>query len=318
MLDEEFGCQFGLLEEEVLSLLQEHQVSCDLAEVRAWYNGYKVGSYHLYNPWSILQCIQKGGQLKPYWVNTSDNALIKELCLLGNDSFKQDLEDLVSGKSIRKPLEEGIVFPDLPLQENAIWNLLFFSGYLTLKTKPVYEDYGLQCQLKIPNQEIHSLYQSMIQSWMRQYLSGSNQQLLLKSLIRGDVETFAQVFHVLIFNSMSSYDLFEKEPERVYHAFVLGLLVSLDKTHEVKSNRESGFGRYDVCLIPKASSKLGIVLEFKKAGQGKTLEKACKEVLCQIEEKQYVQELRQRGIQKILLLGIAFSGKKVLVLHKTS
>lgn len=311
ILDEEFSDKFGLLEEEVILLFQEHDLSFELSEVRKWYNGYKIGKHSLYNPWSILQCIQKKGTLKPYWVNTSDNALIKSLLIGGNDSLKQDLEKIISGGCITKSIQEGIIFSDLESQEEAIWGLFFFSGYLTLAAEPKYENLGLQCELKIPNQEIQDLYKSIIKYWFTKNLSSSNQQLLLKSLVTGNIEVFSEVFSLLVTNSMSSHDIPQNEPERVYHAFVLALLVALKKTHEIKSNRESGFGRYDVSLIPKDLSLPGVVLEFKKVSKGGSLEKTAEEALEQIIEKNYASELKNRGIKKILLLGIAFQGKKV-------
>lgn len=317
ILDEEFGDKFGLLEEEVILLLQEHNISYELSEIRKWYNGYRIGKHSLYNPWSILQCIQKKGLLKPYWVNTSDNGLIKSLLINGNDSLKQDLEKIISGECITKPIQEGIIFSDLESQEEAVWGLFFFSGYLTLAEEPIYENLGLQCKLRIPNQEIKDLYKSIIKYWFSQNLSSSNQQLLLKSLVTGNIEVFSEVFSLLVINSMSSHDIPKNEPERVYHAFVLGLLVALEKTHEVKSNQESGFGRYDVSLIPKDPSQLGLILEFKKVSKGKNLEESAEEALTQITEKKYAQELQNRGIKKILLLGIAFQGKQVCIKEQT-
>ncbi|MBM3198404.1 MAG: hypothetical protein FJZ58_04015 [Chlamydiae bacterium] len=150
LLGERFSDKFGLLEEEVLSLFQEQGVPCVLEDIRSWYNGYHIGKHALYNPWSILQCLEHGGALQPYWLNTSDNALIKKLLLQGNPSIKKDLEDILLGNCIIKSLGEEVVFSSLLREENAVWTLLFFSGYLTLKGRPSYEDAELVCSLQSP------------------------------------------------------------------------------------------------------------------------------------------------------------------------
>ncbi len=311
LLEKKFEDKFGLLEEDVIALLEEHDISYQIDNIRKWYNGYLIGDCSLYNPWSIMQCIENKGELKPYWVNTSENELIKKLLWNGTDSLKQDVERLLLGESITKTIQEGLVFSDLKYQEHAVWGLFFFSGYLTLSKgsnvqKPEFS-------LKIPNQEVYELYKSIMQNWLREYLPGSNLSTLLQSLITGDVEVFSELFQTLIINAMSSHDLPKNTSENIYHAFVLGLLVALEKTHEVKSNRESGLGRYDVCLIPKQPTDLGIVLEFKKVKKGSTLEESVEEALLQIETKKYVTEFKSRGINQVLTLGIAFQGKQILV-----
>ncbi len=313
VLDEAFGDKFGLLEEEVEGLLEEYGISLQIEEVRKWYNGYRIGQNFLYNPWSILQYIEKKGELMPYWVNTSDNELIKKLVIQGSPLLKKDLEKLLRGEAITKPINEGTVFKNLAGQTDSVWGLFLFSGYLTLAEKPVYKDGALQCKLKIPNQEIHDLYKAMIVEWMARNLPSDDLVTLLDSLTTGNIETFSKMFQVFIVNCMSFYDTAQDEPEKVYHAFVLGLLITLTKTHEVKSNRESGFGRYDVCLIPKDPSSLGIVIEFKKVDEKEDLEKGSEDALKQIEEKKYAAELKSRGIEKILFLGMAFKGKSVFI-----
>ena len=313
VLDEKFCDKFGLLEDEVSSLLQEHGVSHQMAEIRTWYNGYRIGTSSLYNPWSILECIQRNGELRPYWVGTSDNELIKRLLIQGTPSMKQDMEKLLLGEPITKPIDEGTSLKDLHNNPDAVFGLFLFSGYLTLKSKPVYKNKALQCEITIPNKEIQDLYESLITEWITSTIPNRNLPALLQSLTEGNIEVFTELLQMIIINSMSFYDAIENEPERVYHAFVLGLLVALEETHEVKSNRESGFGRYDVCVIPKDRSLLGIVIEFKKVRTEKELKKGALDALHQIEKQNYVAEIRQLGIQKILLLGIAFHGKRISI-----
>ncbi|MES2200462.1 MAG: AAA family ATPase, partial [Chlamydiota bacterium] len=282
LLDEEFGDKFGFVEEEVISLLQEHSTSCKIEDIRKWYNGYAIGSHAIYNPWSIIQCIQKKGELRPYWVNTSDNELIKKLIIQGDSSLKMEVEKLLLSEVITKPVDEGTVFKSLDNQMDAIFGLFLFSGYLTLAGKPVYKSGALECPLKIPNQEIADLYKVILKEWMVKTLPSNNLALLLQSLTTGDIPVFTEMLQTLILNTMSYYDVPKDEPERVYHAFVLGLLVSLEETYEVKSNRESGFGRYDVCLIPKDPLGLGIILECKKVKEAESLSLAAEDALKQI------------------------------------
>lgn len=316
ILDEKFQDKFGLLESEVEGLLQENHLVDRLEEMRKWYNGYRIGSCEkLYNPWSVLRCIENRGALAPYWVNTSENALMKHLITRGNADIKTDLEYLLEGKCIEKNLDDGIVFANLEKSSNAIWSLLLFSGYLTIAETP---SYGIPLQLRIPNVEITELYKSMIAEWFELSLSDSKYHHLLDSLIKGDIDTFSQIFQEFLLSAISYFDIPAEEPERVYHAFVLGMLLGLRNRYEVKSNRESGYGRYDVILIPLDSKDLGIILEFKKIGpfDSSTLEEGIVSAFNQIEQKCYAQDLHDRNIKRILYLALAFKGKQVLIRSK--
>jgi hypothetical protein len=316
LLDEEFQDKFGLLESEVKALLDSHDLSGQLPQIRQWYDGYRVGSCEgLYNPWSVLCCIAKKGKLAPYWVNTSDNALIKRLVTRGDEYLKKEMEGLLNGTGIEKKIDEGIVFPDLEKSSNSIWSLLLFSGYLTIEATP---SYGTPCRLRIPNMEVAEVYSSIILDWFNTSIAEPEYHLLLNSLIQGDIDTFSKIFSKFMTSSVSVFDVPAEDSEKIYHAFVLGLLVGLKGRYEVKSNRESGYGRYDVMLIPQNIKDLGIVLEFKKVDPSKKagLEETALSALGQIEEKNYAQELLDRNIKKILLLGLAFQGKKVLIQHK--
>lgn len=316
VLQEGFKDKFGLLESEVAELLNDAGLDHLSPEIQQWYDGYRIGSCGgIYNPWSVLKCIAGVGVLDSYWVNTSDNALMKQLITKGGEDLKADVEELLKGNTVEKTIEEGIVFPDLEKNPNAVWSLLLFSGYLTLDSS---SSQGKTTSLRIPNLEVATLYQSMILGWFERTIHLSNYHMLLNSLISGDIETFSQIFQEFLLASVSVFDLTPEEPEKIYHAFILGMLIGLKDRYEVKSNRESGYGRYDVMLIPKNPEDLGIIMEFKKVGRfEKTdIERAVVAALKQIEDKNYTQELYQRGIKRILLLGLAFEGKKVLIRHK--
>ncbi len=313
ILNEDFQDKFGLTEPEVKKLLEEYNLLDKWDSIRQWYNGYRIGSCEgIYNPWSVLNCISKKGALAPYWVNTIDNALMKQLITQGTDYFKADIEELMRGGTIEKTIEEGIVFADLQSNPDVVWSLLLFSGYLSITTTPVY---GRTCQLRIPNIEVRELYHSIILRWFKETIQEPNYQILLQSLITGDVATFSQIFQEFLLSSFSFFDVAAEEPEKIYHAFVLGVLIGLKDRYEVKSNRESGYGRYDVMLIPKKPQELGVVMEFKKIGrfEESDLESAVLSALKQIEERKYDLELKNRGVSRILHLGLAFKGKTVMI-----
>ena len=202
--------------------------------------------------------------LAPYWVNTSENALMKQLIAQGTDDFKADIEQLLKGDIIEKNIDDGIVFSQLHENPNAIWSLLLYCGYLTLDKAP---SYGTPCHLRIPNIEVSELYKSMILEWFEQSIHEHKYHMLLNSLISGDIDTFSQLFQEFMFSSVSVFDVPADESEKIYHGFVLGMLIGLSDRYEVKSNRESGLGRYDVMLIPKNPNDLGIIMEFKKIGR---------------------------------------------------
>ncbi len=318
LLSETFGDKFGLLEDEVEALLQEFDLAHKLPEIRQWYDGYRIGSCEgIYNPWSVLKCIEANGQLTPYWVNTSDNALIKQLITKGSYDLKMDVEELLRGGYIEKTIEEGIVFSDLEKNADVVWSLFLFSGYVTVAGS---SSYGTPCKMQIPNVEVEQLFKSIILGWFKSSIVESEYHLLLQSLISGDVDTFSQLFQKFILSSVSVFDVGANEPEKIYHAFVLGLLIGLHDKYEVKSNRESGYGRYDVMLIPKNPKELGIILEFKKMDVSDRTDLAVgvEAALKQIEDKQYARELLDRGVGKILSMGLAFQGKKVLIRCKST
>ncbi|GAB6137993.1 AAA family ATPase [Halanaerobaculum tunisiense] len=314
LLDQEYSKYFGLLEEEVEEIFAYYGLDYEIEEIKDWYNGYNFGSQTIYNPWSIINCIRKNGEAAPYWANTSSNDLIRDLIIEGGSELKTDLELLIKGGTVNKKIDENIVFGDIDKKSNLIWSFLLLSGYLRANSQ---ERKGgrLYCDLDIPNQEVRYIYEDIILDWFEGSISSQKVKLMLNSLITGDVETFAAIFKDFVLNSMSNFDPTGDEAEKVYHAFVLGLLLNLRDDYQVKSNRESGYGRYDVMIIPEDTAKLGIVIEFKKVNQytNETLEEAVEKALEQIKEREYKQELISKGVAEVLELGIAFSGKQVLV-----
>jgi hypothetical protein len=315
VLNPEFSGYFGLLEEEVAEILAYYEIASQTEAVKSWYNGYVFGEKTIYNPWSIINYAKnwENGFL-PYWVNTSGNDLVKRIITRSGQEVKEDLEQLLRDEGIVKPIDDNVVFGEIENNPNTIWSFLLCSGYLKYTAKDL-ADGKWYCRLQIPNQEVKYLYREIISGWFQQSIYHDKLQKMLKALTSADIETFEAIFREFVAKSFSFFDTSREEPEKVYHAFVLGLLVSLRDDYEVKSNRESGYGRYDVMLIPKDLSRRGVIFEFKKVNpvRRESLEEAVAAALKQIDEKKYEQELRERGVKEILKLGIAFQGKEVLI-----
>ena len=315
LLNRSYSKYFGFIETEVKELLNYYGIESQLEEVRKWYNGYIFGNTVVYNPWSVLQYTQNWEEgLQPYWINTSDNELVKRLISNGGYELKLELEDLLQGGELVKTINQDISMGEVEQNEENVWSFLLFSGYLKALTRELIRG-EFACSLAIPNYEVELLYNKIILSWFVNQSGRNKLQSLLNSLISGEIKIFAVLFKDYVMASLSYFDTGGQEPEQFYHAFVLGLLVGLRPEYEVKSNRESGYGRYDVMVIPRDLNQTGIIIEFKKvdADEGEDLEKAAARALQQIEAKEYQQELLDRGIHKIIKLGIVFRGKEVLV-----
>lgn len=320
LLDEHFADKFGFTQDEVEQLLTCYDMQDQIIGVKQWYDGYIANKIDpiskqpidLYNPWSLLNFVEHGAKFAPYWANTSDNALVKKLLTNVSGATHKELERLLSGQVVERTVSEGLIFPGIERDETAIWSLLLFSGYLTSAKTTVLGNYT--CQLKIPNLEIQGLYQNLIQEIFIP-IKGERIDVILRALVTGDVDTFHELFITFFASMMSFYDIPEDEAERSYHLFVLGMLTPLGDAYDIRSNRESGQGRYDIMLIPHDKTKLGIIMEFKKVSlfRKETLESAVDLALEQINTQNYVAELRAQGITSILAYGIAVHGKQVLV-----
>jgi hypothetical protein len=311
ILSESYQDAFGFTEPEVKLLLENQELQCSFESVKEWYNGYLFGNATIYNPWSILQCAANNGKLAPYWVNTSDNALIKTLLIRSGPKTKEELERLLTGNIVEKQLTEATIFPGIERNSQALWSLLAFTGYLSVAETKRVGDVDIY-SLTIPNKEINQLYAGMISETFTEIIDTGKAEDLLRALTTGDCESFAFLLQEFVESSISMFD-FTKEPENSYHLFVLGMLIYLSDRYEVKSNRESGFGRYDIMVIPRDTTKLGIIIEFKKVMPKETIEEAAQRAIEQIQQKNYAREMRDRGITKILQLGIACRGKEIFV-----
>ncbi len=313
MLSNFYGQYFGFTEKEVDWVCNEAGLSDQREKVRDWYNGYKFGDLAIYNPWSIIN-FAKNKIFEPYWVHTGSSQVIEDLIAKASDDFKFDFEALIQGKTITKPINEKISFPEIHDRiEEAIWSFLLFSGYLKIVSIDR-ESTDNCCEIALPNIEITRVYQNYFLGWLKKYNSRQGEKML-DALVSGDVVNFEKSFSKYMQETMSYFDFDKTEdhPEKFYHALVLGMLVYLRSTHQVLSNREAGNGRYDVLIIPKDILKPGIILEFKVADTEKLMAKEAKLALAQINSQNYQAELEARGIKKILKLAIVFFGKKVLI-----
>jgi len=250
--------------------------------------------------------------IEPYWANTSDNELIKKLLAQANITVKKNLEVIIQGDSIVEEIDSGLVLPGIENNQKALWSLLLFTGYLTFTSIRRHEGKAL-CTLVLPNKEIRLLYNDLIARIFETSIEPAHIDDLKAILLDPEAQKLESLLQAFILKSMSSFDIPKNEPERSYHTFVLGLLVVLADTYELRSNRESGLGRYDIMIIPRNKKHWGIIMEFKKVDVGESLSKAAQKGLDQIKNNKYSHELLERGIFSIVAFGIGCKGKEVLV-----
>jgi len=316
LLSEDFRDCFGFTEEEVKTMLEDYRVSHMYDQVQLWYNGYRFGGKVIYNPWSILNFLRsKEKELVPYWINTSDNQIVETLLTSGGKELKEELEQLIRGETIEKAIDESIILKNISHREDLLWSFLLMGGYLKQTAKRRDPASGkFFYTLSIPNEEVKTTYAAIIDNYFSTMIENKQLEIMLKALIAGDIKLFEKMLKMIVLAVFSYHD-FGGRPEKVYHALVAGLLIWISNTHEVKSNRESGYGRYDIMIIPKNTSQTGYVIEFKSVDKddNETVESAIETALAQIEEKKYETELVERGIKHIKKLAIAFSGKEVFV-----
>ncbi len=321
-----YATAFGFTEEEVIEALEEFGLQDQSDGVKRWYDGFRYGNCSsIYNPWSITQFLDKR-EFKPYWANTSSNALVGKLIRESDRDIKIAVEDLIEGKSFRIALDEQIVFHELDNNPDAVWSLLLASGYLKIASIcSVNKEYELleepaEYELTLTNHEIVLAFQKMIRGWFGVCKSSYND--FIRSLLHNDPDGMNEYLSRVAFVAVGSFDSAGKpseqmQPEKFYHGLVLGMILDLRNKYVLTSNRESGFGRYDILLEPRSIADDAILFEFKvfHAKKEKSLEDTVRAAIKQVIDKKYAAVLQEKGVpmEKIRVYGVAFKGKEVLV-----
>ena len=298
---------YGLTEEEVEKSLKDYGIEAEISKVKDWYDGYKFGDSEVYNPWSILNFLQDK-ELRAYWVDTSGNDLINNVLKMTNKNIITALERLFNGDGLKQNLS-GTSDLSKILSDDEIWELLLFSGYLTVEEKINQDNYIL----RLPNKEVKSLFRK---TFIETYIArGSKLSFLMESLIENKIEDYEENLQEILLTSVSYNDT-KKGNEAFYHGLIMGMGLYLEGEYITKSNIESGLGRYDFLIEPKNKSKRAFIMEFKSTDSVEKLEEVSKEALQQIEDKKYDISLKQNGIKEITYIGIAFCGKQIKISYK--
>ena len=304
ILDNDYNEDFGLTEKEVEQALKDYNIFEELNDVKFWYDGYKIGNKEVYNPWSIINFL-KNKELKGFWIKTSGNQLIKKVLEDATPDVNEGLLKLFNGEDVEEVVTGTSDLSNL-LNYRDVWELLVFSGYLTIKEKIDRRNYIL----KIPNQEIREFFKD---EFIDLYFGESKLKKILTALKENNIEDFERIFQNILLNSVSTWDT---SKEAFYHGLSFGMLSYLDGEYYVTSNFESGYGRYDIIAEPRNKNKRGFIIECKIVKDEKDLEKMSKEAIEQIKNKKYNTQLKERGIKEITLLGLAFCGKRMKVSYE--
>ncbi|MDM8537224.1 AAA family ATPase [Desulfobacterales bacterium HSG17] len=313
LLDKDFNIFYGFTEVEVKNLLKDYDMSDRYEDAASWYNGYVFGGEIIYNPWSILQFIHRKPKIpSPYWVNTADTSMIDHIATKGDRELKEEIGQILEGQTIKKQIYDSIVMKDLEVRTNLLWSFLLFSGYLKVVGEKGRKN---TYHLAIPNKEIRYIYEEMIERWFDKKVRSEFLEDMTGALEKGDIKLFEIMLRKVVLQIMSYHD-FSGEPEKVYHALVLGMLVWMSWTYDIRSNRESGYGRYDIMLKPKDLTKHGIIIEFKIVDDEETPKQTLERAMEQIEKRKYAAELEAAGVKDIIKIAIAFKGKELWVEHE--
>ena len=314
VMDEEYDQYFGFTEDEVIKMLNYYGVSEKEEELKDWYDGYLFGSKEIYNPWSVINYISKGCIPQAYWVNTGKNEILEDVLRVATDDITERLHSLLQGERVIARIDQNVVYRSLAEDPANIYSLLLVAGYLKTPKKELQADGSYLCEVSIPNREIAAVYKSEILSHLLQIgaITRTTANKIAESIYANDYKKLQKAIAEYMDKSISFYDT---GAETFYHGLILGLIALMDNQYKIKSNRESGDGRYDISLIPREDRYPGIIMElkWKKDLREEELDGLAKAALAQIDEMRYDAEMKEDGINEILKFGIAFSGKKVCV-----
>lgn len=308
VLSEDYSDIFGFTGQEVARMAADLQREDKLPEIREWYDGYSFGGSEIYNPWSVIMYFDAKCKPAPYWVNTSGNGIIKYMLDRLDGRGREDLQSLMDGNTISKQVQEGIIYEEIGSNADDLYTMLLTTGYLKC-TRSQDSLLGTYMDLQIPNLEILRLFTREIAQNFTGYRGVSDITNMMDEMLKGNAVLFEEDLNRILRNSVSYHDA--ANGESFYHGMMLGFCVLLKDSHIVESNRESGYGRFDLALIPTDRRYYGVIMEFKRAADEGQLEEKALEALAQIEELSYIAEFQQRQIEKVWKYGIAFCGKKV-------
>ena len=314
VLSNHYNDIFGFTQDEAARLLAECGAADKVAELAKWYDGYLFGSAEIYNPWSVVQYLDNGCEFRPYWLNTSGNSILKDLLTKVDRRRQKELEGLLHGVGVDAPVMEEVVYADLAHNRDALFMMLMTAGYLKSVKTWKDEEYADWALLKIPNLEVRMAYRKEILGYIVPSQGGTLLRDMLRSMATGDTEGFSEHLSCILQDFVSYHDT--AQPESFYHGLMLGLSVLLDGKYRIESNRESGYGRFDLAFFPLHPGTPGVILELKAAGSEAELAEKAKEALAQIADKEYTRELSRQGTKDIWCYGIAFHGKKICLQGK--
>lgn len=314
VMDEDYDSYFGFTNEEVHRMLEYYGVAEKEKELKEWYDGYRFGNEEIYNPWSVISYISKNCIPQAYWVNTGKNEILEDVMRVATDDITERLHALLQGETVVARIDQNVVYRSLSDEPENIYSLLLVAGYLKTPKKELQADGSYLCEVSIPNKEIAAVYKSEILSHLLQIgaITRTTANKIAESLYANDHLKLQKAIAEYMDRSISFYDA---GAEGFYHGMMLGLIALMDNQYSIKSNRESGDGRYDISLFPRRHRYPGIIMEIKwksRISDGQ-LEALAEEALAQIDNRRYNMQMKQEGIDDILKLGIAFSGKKVIV-----
>ena len=314
VMDEEYDNYFGFTQGEVKEMLEYYGMSEKESELKEWYDGYLFGSEEIYNPWSVINYIAKGGIPQAYWVNTGKNEILEDVLKIATDDITERLFALLQGEMVVARIDQNVVYRSLAEDPANIYSLLLIAGYLKIPRKELQADGTYLCEVSIPNREIAAVYKNEILSHLLQIgaVTRTTANRIAESLYTNDHKKLQKAIAEYMDKSISFYDA---GAEGFYHGLVLGLIALMDNQYKIKSNRESGDGRYDISLFPREEKYPGIIMElkWKRNLSADDLDGLAEEAFEQIENMRYDSEMKEDGVRDILKFGIAFSGKKVSV-----
>ena len=312
VLSADYAEYFGFTGQEVCEMLCRYSLETKMEEVRHWYDGYRFGRTSVYNPWSVINYVKTAVSdfsafPRAYWSNTSSNSIVRELIDKADSTVKKEIEDLIAGGSIEKPVHEDITYEDIHKTQDNLWNFLFFTGYLKLDDTH-FQDNTIYLTLTIPNEEVRYIYQNTIREWFEQQIRILDLHPLYEAVLGRDCHTFETFLKSQLRRSISCFD----SSESFYHGFMLGLMKPL-QDYEIHSNFETGEGRSDLLLIPLDEIQPAIIMEFKQVKRFSEMDSACDRALLQIDAKHYSAELIEDGYETIIKYGICFCKKSCRV-----